>query len=137
MNPVTPMIQQWYQPPAVATFQDFLLGLAWLLLPWVLLLWILAVVVHIMFPINRTHYGAQTAMRLSYAWAGFWIGAIVLIDVIVLLILGHVPGWTSITPHATLILIGVVMSFLFWYNLRHELRTSQVPLRKAQQGARA
>ena len=137
MNPLTPMIQQWYQPPPVSTFQDFLVGVAWLVLPWILLLWILAVVLHIMFPNNRAHYGAQAAVRLAYAWGGFWMGAILLVDVIVLLVLGRVPGWTSIAPHAALILIGVIMSFTFWYNLRHELRTSQVPLRKAQQGARA
>ena len=137
MNPLTPMIKQWYEPPAVASFHDFLLGVAWLVLPWILLLWILAVVLHILFPNNRTNYGAQAAVRLSYAWAGFWIGAILLIDVIVLLVLGHVPGWTSVAPHATLIFIGVLMAFIFWYNLRNELRISQVPLRKAQQGARA
>lgn len=137
MNPLTPMIKQWYEPPAVATFQDFLLGVAWLVLPWILLLWILAVVLHIVFPNNRAHYGAQAAVHLAYAWAGFWIGAVLLANVIVLLAIGHVPGWTSLAPHAALILIGTLMAFIFWYNLRQELRTSQVPLRKAQQGARA
>lgn len=137
MNPMTPMMKQWYEPPRVETFQDFLIGAAWLILPWILLLWILAVVLHIMFPNNRAHYGAQAAVRLSYAWAGFWLGAILLIDVAVMLILRKVPEWTSIAPHATFIIVGVVMSFIFWYNLRQELRTSQVPLRKAQQGARA
>jgi len=137
MNPMTPMLQQWYQPPAISSFQDFLLGVAWLILPWILLLWILAIVLHIMFPNNRTHYGAQAAVRLSYAWAGFWVGAILLVDVVVLLVLGHVPGWTSIAPHALLIFFATVMSFLFWYNLRGELRASQVPLRQAQQGGRA
>jgi Mn2+/Fe2+ NRAMP family transporter len=131
------MTQQWYQPPAIATFQDFLIAVAWLVLPWILLFWILAVVFHIMFPNNRTHYGAQAAVRLSYAWAGFWLGAILVVDVIVLLVLGHVPGWTAVAPHSALILIGLVVSFVFWFNLREELKNSQVPLRKAQQGARA
>jgi hypothetical protein len=131
------MAQQWYQPPPVETFQSFLLAVAWLILPWILLFWILAVVIHIMFPNNRRYYGSQAAVRLAYAWAGFWLGAIVLADVLVLLILDHVRGWTAITPHATLIFIGLIVSFTFWYNLRYELRSSQVPLRKAQQGGRA
>ena len=59
MNPVTPMLKQWYEPPAVNGFQDFLIGVAWLALPWILLLWILAVVLHIMFPDNRRYFGAQ------------------------------------------------------------------------------
>jgi len=136
MNPMTPMAKEWYQPPPAATFQDFLIGVAWLILPWIILFWILAVVIHIMFPNNRTHYGAQAAVRLAYAWAAFWVGAILLIDIVVLLVLG-IPDWTSIAPHATMIFIGVLISFTFWYNLRYELRASQVPLRKAQQGARA
>ena len=137
MNPLTPMVKQWYEPPPVSSVHDFVIGVAWLILPWILLLWILAVIIHIIFPNNRTHYGAQAAVRLSYAWASFWIGAILLIDVITLLVLDHVRGWTAIAPHATLIFFGVLMAFLFWYNLRGELRISQVPLRKAQQGARA
>ena len=137
MNPLTPMIKQWYEPPAVSSFHDFVFGVAWLVLPWILLFWILAVVIHIMFPANRTRFGAQAAVRLSYAWAGFWIGAILLVDVLVLLVLGHIPGWTSVAPHATLIFLGALLAFLFWYGLRQELRLSQVPLRKAQQGARA
>ncbi|HEY3738225.1 MAG TPA: hypothetical protein VGL53_00200 [Bryobacteraceae bacterium] len=138
MNHLTPMAQQWYEPHAIVTFQDFLIAVAWLILPWVLLLWILAVVLHIMFPNNRAHYGAQAAVRLSYAWAAFWTGTILVIDVIVMLIFNdHFAGWTAIIPHTTMAFIAIIMSFIFWYNLREELRSSQVPLRKAQQGARA
>jgi L-asparagine transporter-like permease len=134
MNPMTPMIKQWYEPPPVNSFQEFLIAAAWLILPWILMLWILAVVMHIMFPNNRAHYGAQAAVRLAYAWAGFWIGAVLLADVIVLLVINQVHGWTAVVPHAALIFVAIIMSFIFWYNLREELRASQGPLRKAQGG---
>jgi len=137
MNPLAPMLQPWYQPHEINSFQDFAIEVAWLVLPWILLYWILAVIVHILFPNNRAHYGAQVSIHLAYAWAGFWLGAILLADVIVLLILGNrIPGWASVAPHATLIFIGLVIAFSFWAGLRDQLKQSQVPLRQAQQGAR-
>jgi hypothetical protein len=135
--PLQSLTQYVARPQLIGGVPDYLIALAWLLLPWLFLLWLLVLVLQMLFTGKREIYGAAVGLKLAYAWAAFCASLILAADVLVLVLLSRVPGWTSVTPHATYIAVGLVVAGVLWSGLRTDLRGSQIPLRKAQQGARA
>jgi Mn2+/Fe2+ NRAMP family transporter len=121
----------------MGNFLEYLIALAWLVLPWLFLLWLFALILQMVFYVKRDLYGASVGLKLAYAWSAFCLSLILAVDVLVLVLLSRVPGWTAITPQATYIAAGLIVSGVLWSSLRADLRGSQIPLRKAQQGARA
>ncbi len=136
MNPLQQLTDYVVQPPLITSLPSYFMAVAWLLLPWLLFLWVFAALVQLFFPTNREQYGASVAIRLSYAWSAVCVATILVVDVAVLFILSRIPGWTSVTPHVTYIFVGMAFAFIYWNGLRGDLRMSQVPLRRAQHGAR-
>jgi hypothetical protein len=137
VDPIRSLTQYVARPQSIGSFLDYLIALVWMVLPWLFLLWLFALILQMVFYAKRELFGASVGLRLAYAWSAFSVSLIVAIDILVLVLLSRVPGWTAITPHATYIAAGLVASGVLWSGLRTDLRRSQIPLRKAQQGARA
>jgi hypothetical protein len=137
VDPIQRLTQYVARPQSMGNFVDYLIALAWLILPYLFLLWLLALILQMVFYAKRELYGASVGLKLAYAWAAYCVSLILALDVIVLVLLSRVPGWTAVTPHATYIAAGLVVTGVLWSGMRADLRGSQIPLRKAQQGARA
>ncbi|MEO8660693.1 MAG: hypothetical protein ABI693_19640 [Bryobacteraceae bacterium] len=137
MNPIGRLTEYVTKPQAINSFPEYLAALLWLVLPAFLLLWMVAVLMWLLFPASRERYGASVAIRLAFSWAVFWAGAAVVLDVVILLVFDRVPGWSAVTPMATLTIIGLVFAFVLWNSVRGELGGSRRLLRQAEQeGAR-
>lgn len=123
-------------PPLIASVVDWLLAVAFLLLPWVLLLWLVAWLLA-RFWSRRAQFGVEVAVRLAYAWAALIVASLFLVDGILLLILTRVPNWTAVIPHLTFILLSLLVLFRCRSRVKGDLRASRSPLRVAQQGGRS
>ena len=122
-------------PPAISSVIDWLIALAFLIVPWVVFLWLLAII-GLKFWNRRPLFGIEVAVKLAYAWAGLISGLLFAANVVLLLILTRIPNWTATTPHFTFILLSLIVLFHSRSQVKNELRAAQVPLRLAQQGGR-
>lgn len=123
-------------PPVISSVLDWLLAVAFLILPWIILLWFLALLI-LRFWSRRAVFGIEVAVKLAYAWSALIVALFFLFDATLLLILGRVPNWTAVIPHLTFILLSLVVLFRSRSSAKGELRAAQVPLRVAQQGGRS
>lgn len=123
-------------PPVISSVLDWLVAVAFLILPWIILLWLVALLL-LRFWSRRVLFGIEVSVKLAYAWAALIVAFLFLFDGTLLLILSRVPNWTAVIPHLTFILLSLIVLFRSRSSVKGELRASQVPLRLAQQGGRS
>jgi hypothetical protein len=127
-------------PPVVGSVVEYLINTIALSVPLFALVYALAVVARAIGRTNddKRQLGAMVEVRFAWAWANAAAAGLLLIHLSVLVILERVASWTSITPHATVCLIGCIAGVVFYVELARELRASQNAVFAAQkvQGSR-
>jgi Na+/phosphate symporter len=136
MNPVGEIAKYVLEPPSLNGFGDYAMALVWMLAPWLITTWLASMAMYSMVPSRRQAYGALTAVRLGWAWGLVVAGLVIVANAAVLWALGRIPDWSALVPHATFVVVGLILALVLWSDLRAMLKRAQAPLQRAAQGGR-
>jgi hypothetical protein len=119
-------------PEPIQSFGQYSTSTAALVLLLAILSWILALLLFQAMASNRKDIGELIAVRVGWGWATGILGALLLVDVIVLWILGRVVSWSAVSPHLTTAALGGFVTLLVYLGSIGELKGSQRALARAQ-----
>jgi hypothetical protein len=118
-------------PQASSQVSDFLVALAALAAPWLILLWLLAILFAGRMAGAPEQLGTPNWVRFSWAWSALLLSGALLVDVVVLWVIGRVPGWQAVAPHCALAAIGTIVALIAYLAMRRELKKMQWVLHEA------
>lgn len=120
-------------PEPIHSFGEYSLTTLAVLAPAILLAWLLASALYSTLRSNRDDLGSFNAMQLGWAWAATALGALLVLDMVILWILARLVSWSSVTPHATVAILGALVGLLVYLGGRTQLKNSRRALFRAQQ----
>jgi hypothetical protein len=119
-------------PEPVNTFGQYSTSTLALIIPLAIVSWIAALALYQLLSSNRESLGEWMSVRLGWAWAAASLGALVVMDMVILWILARVVSWSSVSPHATVAALAGFVALLIYLGARGELKASQRALFRAQ-----